>query len=77
MIPTKTERVEVRPQDRGWVADRPHLPGTPVVGRGDTWLEALGDLLIQDPSVQAFVFDKSGKPVPPSFFGPKYSQESR
>ena len=31
----------------GFTADRPALSGSPVVGRGRTWLEALGDLVLQ------------------------------
>lgn len=66
-------KVEVRPDGDTWVADRPALAGSPVVGRGKTWLEALGDLMIQDVAtfgVRAFVYDRDGNLVPPEFFGP-------
>ena len=61
------ERVEVRPLGSTWVADRPHLSGSPIVGRGKNWLEALGSLLVQDPDrfgVRAVVFDECGRPIP-------------
>ncbi len=74
------ERVTVQQQEDGrWCADRRHRSGTPVVGRGATWLEALGDLLIQDVSTyrtQAVVLDQSGQPVPHEFFGPYYDRGS-
>lgn len=41
-------RIIVREQEDGsFVADRPWLSGMCIVGRGLTWKESLGDLLLQ------------------------------
>lgn len=41
-------RIVIKEQENGkFIADRPKEPGTPIVGRGSTWKEALGDLLLQ------------------------------
>lgn len=73
------EQVIVQKQKDGtYIADRPHLPGAYIIGRGNTWLEALGDLLIQDIrrfGVTAIVRDQDGKPVPPEFFGKNYQRD--
>lgn len=68
--------LEIKPEEGGgWVACPPHSPGTPIVGRGDTWLEAIGDYVLQTLAVRAKVFGEDGKPVPPSFFGPRYTRD--
>lgn len=53
-------------EDGKFTADRPKLPGSPRIGHGRTWREAVGDLLINaqgEFGVQVIrVFDKKGRP---------------
>ena len=42
-------KIVVRKEGGSFVADRPSLAGTPIVGRGESRLAALGDLLFQSP----------------------------
>ncbi len=53
-------------EDGKFTADRPRLPGSPPIGRGHTWKEALGDLVNNDPKAFnlgiVLVEDKCGKP---------------
>ena len=76
----KIQTIDVRKQpDGSYVADRPARPGTPPIGRGATWLEALGDYFIQNVDTygaKAVVFDESGEPVPPEFFGPQHRRDA-
>lgn len=63
-------RIIIKEQEDGtFMADRPHLPGSPIIWRGRTWKESLGDLLLQS-SYEAvgpfegppIVLHKDGKP---------------
>lgn len=73
------EQVIVKEQPDGtYVALRPHLLGAYIIGRGKTWLEALGDLAIQDIhrfKIQARVERKDGTPATREFFGPQYDRD--
>jgi hypothetical protein len=68
-----TEVVTVREGEDGrWTADRMHLPGSPIIGRGKTWLEAVGALAIQDPErfgIKVKVFTKDGEPASANLLG--------
>lgn len=48
MIMLRGSRVVVTCNGGVYTADRPDLPGSPIVGYGKTWKEALGDLLWHD-----------------------------
>jgi hypothetical protein len=52
-------------KDGTFIADRPGMSGSPIVGYGKTWAEAIGNLVIHDPAffkVAVRVEDKHGKP---------------
>lgn len=59
-------------EDGKFTADRPRLSGSPPIGHGHTWKEALGDLVSNDRLAfgihQVYVEDKKGKPYQ---FNPK------
>lgn len=59
-------RIVISQQDNHtWIADRPALSGSPVIGKGKNWKEALGDLFLQDVDTypkEVYVQDKQGKP---------------
>ena len=42
------KRIVVTQSDSRYIADRPDLPGSPVIGYGKSWKEAIGDLLWHD-----------------------------
>jgi len=47
-------KIIVKKDGDRWYADRPALPGSPVVGRGDTHMEAIGVLFYQDQAKLGF-----------------------
>lgn len=42
------KKIVITQSDGRYTADRPNLPGSPVVGYGKSWKEAIGDLLWHD-----------------------------